>query len=341
MRSVPDQGAISFRQFRDVGSALNATFALVRQNARELATSYLALVVPVLLASALSSALWLRSVGGQIANPAQIGSLDMFNWTYAGSIVFGLLGGALMQAASSAYVRLYREGEAGEITAGLLWEEARGLLMPYLGMTMLFGVTVTLSALLNIVPCLGAIAWLAFVIWLTPHYCVAVASRALEAESVSEAWRRSRELVKGSWGFAAGALLLAFAVLFILYFAVSIVLGGVLAVLGTSSTNPESTLAWMGFLMAPLQILSGAAYLIPLVAAFFVHGRLVEELEGTALDDEIDALASGLDAPEPPGPISTPPVADAPAPPASADDVGDPPAGGSAPSNGFRGGGFG
>lgn len=333
MRDVPDLGAIRFRELRDAGAALNATFVFVRQNARELALSYLALIVPVLLASAVSSVLWLSQIGDQLFEPSPDDPFAIINGTYVGSILFGLLSGALMQAASSAYVRLYREGEAGDITAGVLWDEAKGLILPYLGMTLLFGVVVVLSAVVNILPCLGSIAWIAFIVWMLPHYTVAVAARALEAESIGEAWTRARDLVKGSWGFAAGTMFLAFMVLVMVYFALSIVLGAVVGFAGANSTDPSASLVGMGLVFAPLQVVSGALYLVPLVAAFFVHGRLAEELEGSALADDLDTLAAGFDAPPTPSlPASTPP----PAPPADEDDAEDPP-----PAGGFRGGGFG
>ena len=138
----------------------------------------------------------------------------------------------------------------------------------------------------------------------------------------------------------------------VLYGALSVVLGGLMGVAGLASTDPGGSLVGMGLLFAPLQVASGAAYLVPLVAAFFVHGRLAEELDGTALADDLDALSVGFDAPRPAAPRSTPPAptppetpppAPPPAPPttpASGPD-GDAPDAPDGRPGGFRGGGFG
>ncbi|MGB3543100.1 hypothetical protein [Rubrivirga sp.] len=333
MHSVPDLGSIRFRSVRDAGSALNATFAFLRENARELATSYLALVVPVLLASAISTVLWMSQVGDSLFNPSPDEPFAIFNWTYAGSVLFGMLGSTLMQASASAYVRLYREGEAGHITMGVLWDEAKTLILPYIGMALLFFAVIFLTGVINIIPCLGAIAWVAFIVWVTPIYTVAIAARALEAGSVVDAWTRARALVKDSWGFTAGTMFLAFMVLFVIYFAVSMVAGGLTAAMGANMIDPSQSGFAMGIVFAPVQVVAGAIYLVPLVAAFFVHGRLVEDLEGTTLTDDLDALATGFDVPRSTPPASTPPV-----PPSrtDSDDDEDGP-----PSSGFRGGGFG
>ena len=344
MRDVPDLGPIRFRKHRDAGGALNATFVFLRRNARELATSYLALIVPVLLASALSAALWMSRLGDLFTDPLAMESdpFAIFNGAYVGTLLFGLLSGALMQAAAGGYVRLYREGEAGAVTVGALWDEAKGLILPYLGMTLLFGFVVMLSAIVVIVPCLGGLAWLAFFFWLLPHYSVAVAARALESESVAEAVARSRDLVKGSWGFAFGTLILSFLVLLVLYFAVMIAFSAVTSLVGLSATDPSGVLTAMSLMLVPLQLAYGVAYLVPLVAAFFIHGRLEEELEGTALADDLDTLAVGFDAAAPPRstpPQSAPPQSDLPPEPPPADP--EEPESRDAPGGGFRGGGFG
>ena len=131
------------------------------------------------------------------------------------------------------------------------------------------------------------------------------------------------------------ALLLTFLVLMLVYLALSMVLGAVLGVgmAGMVAGDPAGAMGVMGWVYAPLQVVGYALYALVMVTVFFVHGRLAEELDGTALHDDLDTLAdAGFDVPA--TPRSTPPDS-APAPPASgppADDAG---------SGGFRGGGFG
>ena len=342
MLAFPDDGQIRFRKIRDAGSVLNATLVFVRRNARELLTSYLALVAPVALAAGLALALWFRQFGDLMTNPEALvtGDVEVFGWSYGGMLLFSLLGTALAQAAGAGYVRLYRQGEAGSITMGRLWEESRDLLLPFLGLPFLFAVVVVVSAVLNVVPCLGTIAWVGLVVWLLPYYAVTLATRALDEDSLGAAWTRARALVKGSWGFAAGALLLTFLILVVVNLALSIVLSAVLGVglAGAVAGDPAEAMGLMGWVYAPLQVVGYALYALIMVAIFFIHGRLAEELDGTALHDDLDTLAdAGFDVPA--TPRSTPPdAAPPPAPPASDPPASDPPADG---AGGFRGGGFG
>ncbi len=135
MLAFPDDGQIRFRKIRDAGSVLNATLVFVRRNARELLTSYLALIAPVALTAGLALALWFRQFGDLMSNPEALinGDIQVFGWSYAGMLLFSLLGTALAQAAGAATSactararRVHHDGE--------LWEETRELLLPFLGL---------------------------------------------------------------------------------------------------------------------------------------------------------------------------------------------------------------
>lgn len=364
----PDAGPIRFRKHRDAGSVLNATLVFVRENARELLTSYLAIVAPIAAAAGLASVLFISRAGDVFADPQAIlnDPLAVFGPTYFVSAVLGLLTSVVAQAAAGGYVRLYRRGEAGAITPGVLWDEARDLILPLLGLTLAVALGVVVTALINVVPCLGTIAWAAFLVWAFPAVSVMVAVRVLEVPTLGEAWARARVLVKGSWGFAAGALLLAVLVLVVLSVAVGALTGLAGALLGVGAgfdplRAPGQVTTGAAVLQAVVGVLSYVVYLVPFLAVYFVHGRLAEELDGTALDDDLDAL-SDLDAParpaDPAGPAETPfgsrlgqrPGAPPSAPPPlSSTPPPSPPPAGADPADerrddderpGFRGGGF-
>jgi len=335
--AFPDLGEIRFRRRRDAGDVLNATVRFLRANLRELLRTYLVVVLPVALASGVAIGLYLAQVGDLFSDPAafEANPLGLFNGTYVGVLLFGLLGSALTLAAAGAYVRLYREGRAGTVTAGELWDEAKGLILPFVGLFLAYAVVMVVSMPIAIVPCLGALAWLALALWLVPRVMVTVAVRTLERPTLIQAWGRSKDLVDGSWRFAFGALLLAGVVYYAAILILSIPLSVVMMVAGLNGAGEASgMMSTLGILYAPLQVLSYAGILIPVLAAFFVHGRLVEELEGTSLYGDLDALAAEAGtAPRStaPGLRSTPTEA----PPADAPDGPDAP-----PPSGFRGGGF-
>ncbi len=356
----PDDGAIRFRKHRDVGSVLNATLVFIRQNARELLTSYLAIVAPIAAASALASVLFLSRSGDLLSDPQAIlndpGAI--FGPSYLISVVLGVLTTVVAQAAAGGYVRLYRRGEAGAITPSVLWDETRDLILPLLGLTLAVFAGIVVTALVNIVPCLGSLAWVAFLVWVFPTVSVTVAVRVLEAPSLRQAWDRARVLVKGSWGFAAGALLLAGVVLVLFSVAVGVVTGLAGVLLGAGAgfdpfDAPTQITTGMAVLQTVTGVLSYAIYLIAFLAVYFVHGRLAEDLDGTSLGDDLDvleaevlgsgrepgALSFDADRPASTRPLDPPPAGlppRPPAPPADGDERPDDEARG-----GFRGGGFG
>ena len=359
LEPVPDRGEIRFQTYRDAGSVLNATFAFLRQNAREVFVGFLAIVAPVYLASAVVQALYLARLQAVATDPAAVYDAGAFVASVLPSALgIGLLGffaSVVGQAAAGAYVRLYRDGLAGEITVGALWDETKSLILPLAGLNLVVGLAVLFVALINFIPCLGQIVFFGFLVWVFPILSVMVPARVLDSESVGEAWERARGLVKGSWGFAFGALLLAIVVLIVISIAVAIPAQAAAMAAGVNlaGEDPEGALPIIQLLFAPLQLVTAAAYLVPFVTAYFVHGRLVEELEGTSVNEGLDALA----APSPDAtwadervPLrSTPPSAEPPPSPASGPDDGpdDGPEGGpdpedgGPPRSGFRGGGFG
>ena len=301
----PDAGEIRFRKHRDAGSVLNATLVFVRENARELLTSYLAIVAPIAAVSGLASVLFVSRAGDVFTDPQAIlnDPFAVFGPSYFASAVLGLLTAVVAQAAAGGYVRLYRRGEAGSVTPGVLWDETRELVLPLLGLTLAVSAGVVVTALVNVVPCLGTLAWLGFLVWVFPVVSVMVAVRVLEAPSLGEAWERARALVKGSWGFAVGALLLAVLVLVLLSVVVGVLTGLVGIVLGVGAgfdplRAPAGVTTATAVVQAVVGVLSYVVYLVPFLAAYFVHGRLAEELDGTTLGDDLDVFSeAAFDAP--------------------------------------------
>lgn len=353
---VPDLGAIRFLKDRDIGGVLNATIVFLRQNVREVLVGFLAIVGPVALAAGLASALYIRQVGDLLADPfavqdpAALG--ELFGATYVGTLAFGFLTSIVSQAAAAGFVRLYRLGEAGEITVGALWEETKDLILPAAGVNLAVFAAVIASFVLVIIPCLGALAWLGLAIWVTPYVVVTFAARMVESPSLAAAWARARVLVKGSWSGAFWPMFLAAVVGYLLMMAlyIPVYVAAGLTSANTVAENPAEMFGTLGVAMAPLQVLTVVVYLVPLVAAFFVHGKLVEELEGTTIVDDLDALAdasaasrwgeeAGATRPEQPAPDA--PDSGRSTPPASGPEVSpeDEPQEGA--PRGFRGGGFG
>ena len=358
----PDDGDIRFYKHRDAGSILNATVVLLRRNAREAFVPFFALVIPFALIVGIGQALYLQNVTSlfspeaMASDPASAFGQIFPPW-YVGVIVMSVLGATVAQAAVAGYVRLYREGASGEITASLLWDETQRLVLPTFGFYLAYGFLILLSGLINLLPCLGTIIWVGVLFWSLPYAIVTWSSRMTESDTLGEAFARAQDLVKGSWPFAFGTILLLFLVMAIVMFAVGIPVQVATQAVAMGTADQTISSLTLSLLTIPQQVLGYAAYLITGIGGFFLHGRLTADLDGTDLDDDLDLFERGLtadahsswtetpqaDAPQADAPAAEPPSAGAPAPPARGDDA-QPPAGGDDPTpgpGGFRGGGFG
>ncbi|WP_412068130.1 hypothetical protein [Rubrivirga sp. IMCC43871] len=262
----PDLGALPFRRRRDAGDVLRETVVFLRTNARELGRAYLAVVAPVALASGLAAGLYLAQVGDAFLDPAALDAdpSAVLTPAYWGVVLFGLLGSAVSVAAAAGYVRLYRAGHAGDVTAAALWDETRALLLPMLALALAYSVGLGATTALWSIPVLGPLTWLGLAAWSVPYVAVAMAARALDTETLGEAWLRARVLLAGAWWVAFRSLLL---VTVMFYLAVIVAVVPLIVIASSLGAGPVA--------LAPLQVVVYLGYLIPYIAAFMVHGSLL------------------------------------------------------------------
>lgn len=340
---LPDRGAIRFQVPRDAGAVLNVTLAFVKATVRPLLVGYAGIVGPVALAAGLAVTLFFRRFGALFsADPATMSEdqiLSLFGPTYFGTILFSILTSATILAYAGAFVRRYRAGDPPEaMTVGALWDETRGLLLPSIGMLLAMMLLFALSFVIVIVPCLGILAWFVGVFWLIPYIQTAMSVRLTEGGRLGDAVARARQLVRGRWKTAGGGILLAWVVAYVAMMALMIPFYMAMGLTSVGTlTDPEAMATMMermAMLAGPMQVVTSAVMLLPMLAGFFVHGSLSADEDGGAIWDDVDRLAGWADD-EPPAPRSDafPPADEAPARPPEA--PGDPPA------SGFRGGGFG
>lgn len=295
--------AVPLYKVRDLGDTLGDTFALFRQTWREYGWGIIVLVAPLAVlnlmlsiasgAQAQSTAMltnWSEIFSGQ-ADPALMEGPPL-GYVFLSSLL-GLLIVVMVQAATLGYVRLYRNGQAGAVTPGVLWEETKPVFLPVLGVGVLSFVVLTLLVLLNIVPCLGQIAFLAGFLFLLPVLWMWPVARIFDSGGLGAAFTRVRTLMKGHWGPSVLAVLLVGLVVVMLATAVSLpfvillfalggLFGGVLTVVGTAA----------GILLYPV-------YGLPTLAAALHYFNLVERSDSVDLARRVDDL-DDLDPPAEP-----------------------------------------
>jgi hypothetical protein len=330
--SQPDAGAFRFLRERDMGQILRVTFRLLAEHGRELGGGVAAIAGPAYLITAVFSA---------IADPNDVGQQMTVS-------LVGVLPGLLLTVAVLGYVRLYRQGLAGQIAVADLWEEAKPLMMPVLGYQLLLAVgAVVLAAALIALGTAGGtggiilagVLVLGLGLWAMPRFLIGLVVRGIEEEGTFDAVARAHALVKERPGIAYGTTYLLIGIIMFLAIILGGAVGGIVLVM-TDPRNPSPLALGLSSLLT-FAVLMVASTIYTLASAF-LHGALVESVEGTTLLDDLDALASGHAPPAPveahaePQPFAPPASAAAPA-ETPADDAA-PPA--EAPPRGFRGGGF-
>jgi hypothetical protein len=298
----PDDGTIRFVKSRDAGAIVNATVAFSRRNAREFIGNFLLLTAPFVIASGLAMSLFFsrfEALFDPAGSPQAVQELEaLFGSAFWVTMLVGFLSFAVTQAVVAAYARLYREGEQGHVSLSLLWSETWPLLLPVAAITLfalaIYLASVLFAGILGSISPLLALLWVAFWIWLAPYLHVAYASRMLETSNVFAAAARAVTLVQGAWKTAAGAVWATWFIAGALLFIINVPPSIVLAFAEVNSASGAG-LGWTDAAAVPFMVLSYVAYALPAVAAFFVHGRLVADVDGADLDGELDLLAQGVD----------------------------------------------
>ena len=295
---------IPFHQERDFGQVLNATFRFLRQNAKLLAKSLLfiagpAFVISVVInpvSSALFNPLALEAMEGDMSGT----NLAVFVTRAGIGAVLNLFGLALATAVVNEFVVLYQDRGPHQFEVEDVWRKARRSVWKVLGTWMLLGLLFTVSLVIAIIPCLGALAWAVGFVYLGVILSLAFVTQSRERVGVLESLGRSRALVRDNWWLTAGVLLVSGIVYQILAssFAMPAMFLGMIAMFHGMEVEGAG-----GFYRIPLVFFTSVAalgglmlYAIPLTAAAFQYFSLVEQKEKVGLTERVEAIAQAAQA---------------------------------------------
>ena len=298
MHDPYDPDPIDFRRPRLAGDVLSDSLAFVREHFSDLGRGLLYIVGPVILLVAVVSSFMQRqslSMNPFLNPEADLEALgSFFGPMYFVSVGLMLVASTLVWSVGFAYVFLYMEGAPGPIMVPELWGEAKRLLAPVLLTTLglfLLGVG---SMLIFLVPCLGALAWLAGWIYFVPAVSLLLPARLIDEGDFFSALRRARHLVEGYWGQTFGVVVLVFVVVFVLSLVVSLpvlIASGVIGFHGAAEAGPAmQALLVVGSVLGSLAYFTYVLFPIALTMQYF---NLVTKQEGAAvpdLEDRIDAI---------------------------------------------------
>ncbi|MBC8083034.1 MAG: hypothetical protein H7Z21_07460 [Hymenobacter sp.] len=280
-----------FRQERDFGAKVGATFEFLAAHWRPLGKCVLYFVVPPALLMGVAMGLAQTQVLGlpgkspvtQAEQLARLGNLSSLGATYWLGLLAMLISYVLLGATVYGYVRVQLALPLGQdVTPRLVWEQVRRLAPRLLLSTFVVSVLCVLGCALLLVPgiYLGVALSMVWVI------------QVFESQGLSTTLSRNLTLVRGKWWSTLG-----------LTFVMSLVIG----MLGLVLQLPQYVAmfgkvlhwSWLGsdVLLLVSNILSSVGQMVLytplLVALMFQYFNLVERKEGLGLRSLVDSLGNG------------------------------------------------
>jgi hypothetical protein len=314
--------AISFRQSRDVGDVITATFAYLRQNWRSLGRGLLYIMGPVLVVQLVASSLYQRrmfdamSLGG--GEPVTPGEVEALYTQMLGPMLLTLpvsfLVGVLAVTVVYEHMRFYQQRGPGAAPVADLWAGVKRSFWMMAG-------TAVAAAFAWMVACvavvmigalvaaglgtgagpvgagLGALLMVGGFVCVGAYFMVLVALlfpvRMYEEVSLGGAFRRVRELLQGAFWRSLGVIF----VVALLSYVVTVAFSMPASILGfvwgfNSLSGGGGTLFQVALVAANTVSTVGgtAAYCIPLVAAALYYFGRVEEKEHPALAERVQQV---------------------------------------------------
>lgn len=316
--------AFSLRHARGVASVLNVTFRLLRAHWLLFLKSIFYFGAPPLILGGASFGVGLLAyVLGieQTGSAASAGPL--------GGLIIGVgLGAVLMTVGTAlavtgilAVVYLHEEHPDADLALSDVWTITKSRVLGVLGLTLLQMIAIVILVPINVVPCLGALLFLAWTVFITVRvFFLALPIRVIENRSAFAAMSRAYELVRNDFWETASIFLVIYVVQMIISTAFMLPFQIVVYSGELHSLDAESLPGWLlaGFAgllllgMAGSVLVSGIMYVAAAVQTYALKERK-EEASVEARVERLEAEVSASDA------SSSEPTGEAPA------SAGDPP----------------
>ena len=284
---------IEFRQERDFGQLISASFEFVKVEFKMLMRLLFYIAGPMLVFSLLisipSSIKTMTIIyGGSLANdpnPTQL--FGSIGWSAFASIFEGFAV-LLFLVSVYEYIRLYEEGTT-EITVKDVWEKVKKNFWMYFGAGILVSIMVVAGMMFLLIPGIYLAVAVSFTFMVI----------TMERVDAGRAIGRSFDIIKGNWWPTFGYYLVNIIIqaLIVCTVALPLIFLNATFMAGYFATGAESLPFWYYIVFTLLTIVSTiitvAGSLIMYVAISFKYFSLVEEKEQIGLKRQIEKMGGG------------------------------------------------
>lgn len=185
---------VDFRQERDLGEILNATFSFLRENFKPLGRVLLLYAGPLILISSISGALFQAQNLNVISSPNSFDPdslMQIYGTKYFLFLLAAVLANAMLVSVTYSYISLYIERKGANFTDEEVWAEVRSNFFMVLGTVLLSALIIGLGLVLLIIPGIYVAVSISFILIM----------RMVERNSFGEAFSRCFTLVKDNWWY--------------------------------------------------------------------------------------------------------------------------------------------
>lgn len=270
------QPFFSFRRRRDFGDVINATVGFLRQNLVPLARSLFYIVAPVWVFVAVAGAfLQLRLFNMDLANPEDV-DMSSLGMEYLVVMLFAVLAFTLELLVVYGYMQCYdRNGGPEGIGVDDVWAAVKAAFLRIFSSALFFMSLAFLSTTFILVPGLGAIVFLAGLVFFGTLFSLAYPLMVEVPLRLFDALGRVHKLLRGHWRQTLAVLALAWFMALVLGFLFNLPA----VILGYGTNTDLTTLDGSARLgIAAASVVGGLGsifvYPIPLVAAALQYYNL-------------------------------------------------------------------
>jgi hypothetical protein len=275
---------VDFKQDREFGDVLNATFVFLKQNFKPLGKVLLIYASPFIIMTAIVYAFFNVSMYSNILGSGMnifnmMGRVSGYAFLY---IVLALTSYTIFNGLLYSYVKLYNERGFGNFEPIDVWKLTLKNFFAILGSQIIFGIIVTVGFILLIIP--G--------IYLAVSLSLLLVALIIEGKGFGEAFSRSILLTHKRWWWTFLLLLVIYIIILVINYIFSIPMIILQSTIMFHGGDTQSFKMLYAFFVAFTQVISYISYMIPMIALAFHYYSIVESIERPSLHDEIENIGN-------------------------------------------------
>jgi len=272
---------VNFRQEREFGDVINATFTFISQNFKKLMKVLVFYGGPFyLIYGILMGSLQLNIFSPLRTNTFSAGDMSTIAVKYFVLVLFAMIAHVMNYSLIYSYIRLYNENGKDGFEIPEVWKLARKNFFMILGTSFVVGLMIVFATILFIIP--G--------IYISVPLTLIIIIRVIERKDLGSSISRTFFLIKGKWWLTLGIILVAYLIsssmtyVFMIPQYIMILLTAFHGKMAPSS----------GYLMTTFTAISSFFSLIltniPLIVIAFHYFSLVEQKEQPGLLEKIESI---------------------------------------------------